>query len=146
MATVHDVAAYILDKQGEMTAMKLEKLVYYAQAWHLAWEGAPLFPEKIEAWMNGPVCPALYQRHRGSFTVTNWEGDPAMLSPDEKDSIDTVLNYYGSWSPARLSAQTHSEAPWKDARKGLNPTERGKREISQESMQAFYDALANADE
>jgi uncharacterized phage-associated protein len=49
MATAHDVAAYILRGQGEMTAMKLEKLVYYAQAWSLVWDEEPLFKERVEA-------------------------------------------------------------------------------------------------
>jgi uncharacterized phage-associated protein len=55
MAKVSDVAEYILEKVGETTAMKLQKLVYYSQAWHLAWTEQPLFKDKIEAWCNGPV-------------------------------------------------------------------------------------------
>jgi len=146
MATVHDVAAYIVGKQGHMTAMKLEKLVYYAQAWHLVWEGVPLFTEPIEAWMNGPVCPALYKRHRGSFEVTEWDGASGALTVEESSSVDAVLSYYGDWPPAKLSAQTHSEGPWRDARQGLGVTERGSSVIPLESMQAFYDAIANADD
>ena len=57
MANVFDAAAYILEKQGAMTAMMLQKLVYYAQAWSLVWDQRPLFGNKIEAWANGPVCP-----------------------------------------------------------------------------------------
>lgn len=64
-----DVAEYILAQQGEMSAMKLHRLVYYCQAWHLAWSGAPLFEEEIHAWANGPVVPALYELHEGDFTV-----------------------------------------------------------------------------
>lgn len=56
--TVFDVAEYILEQHGEMTSMKLQKLVYYCQAWHLAWSDEPLFRESIEAWANGPVVPA----------------------------------------------------------------------------------------
>ena len=73
MATVHDVAAAILEREGPMTAMKLQKLVYYCQAWHLVWDEEPLFPERIEAWANGPVVHALYDKHRGSFTVSSWK-------------------------------------------------------------------------
>ncbi len=50
MANVHDVSAYILKHWGPMTAMKLQKLVYYSQAWGLVWDEEPLFPERIEAW------------------------------------------------------------------------------------------------
>src|SRR5258708_570857 len=63
MATVHDVAAYILGKCGPMTAMKLQKLVYYSQAWGLVWDERPLFAEQIEAWANGPVVRDLYDKH-----------------------------------------------------------------------------------
>lgn len=64
-----DVAEYILASHGEMTAMKLHKLCYYAQAWHLAWDGAALFEEESQAWANGPVVPALFEAHRGVFRV-----------------------------------------------------------------------------
>lgn len=57
MATAHDVAATVLGNLGSVTAMKLEKLVYYCQGWHLAREGTLLFPEPIEAWREGPVVP-----------------------------------------------------------------------------------------
>ena len=43
VAKVDDVASAILNRLGEMTAMKLQKLVYYSQAWHLVWEEKPLF-------------------------------------------------------------------------------------------------------
>ena len=74
--SVFDVAEYILQKHAAaeldrlaMTAMKLQKLVYYCQAWHLAWEGRALFPEAIQAWASGPVCPALYELHQGHFEI-----------------------------------------------------------------------------
>lgn len=70
--SAHDVAAYILRKQGPMSVWKLHKLLYYAQAWHLVWEEEPLFREHIEAWANGPVVPALYPLHKGLFTVSAW--------------------------------------------------------------------------
>lgn len=69
MAAAIDVAEYILSQHGEMSAMKLHRLVYYSQGWHLAWEGHPLFEDEIQAWANGPVIPALYELHRGSFTL-----------------------------------------------------------------------------
>src|SRR5579862_4672424 len=94
MAHVQDVAAYILVKLGPMTAMKLQKLCYFAYGYHLAWEERPLFPERFEAWANGPVCPALYARHRGLFMVSRSDisGDPAQLDEGEAESIDLVLD------------------------------------------------------
>ncbi len=48
--SVQDVAAYIIERHGRMSSMKLQKLVYYSQAWHLVWDDEPLFPERIQAW------------------------------------------------------------------------------------------------
>src|SRR5215208_5165628 len=109
MATAHDVAAYILQKMGEMTAMKLQKLVYYSQAWSLVWDERPLFRDRIEAWANGPVVPALYQHHRGRFQVRKWsQGDPDALSREAQETIDAVLDFYGNKSSQWLSDLTHS--------------------------------------
>jgi uncharacterized phage-associated protein len=125
-----------------MSTWKLQKLVYYSQAWHLAWDGVELFPEPIQAWANGPVTPTLYRQHRGRFSVDTWElGDARKLTKDEKETIDLVLQGYGSLTGRQLSLLTHNEAPWQDARAGLRPTDPSKREISSESMQAFYGAL-----
>ena len=46
MASVSDVAAYILQQQGAMTTWKLQKLIYYSQAWSLVWDDDALFPEE----------------------------------------------------------------------------------------------------
>src|SRR5436305_14795852 len=97
MANVFDVAKYILTKTGTMTAMKLQKLVYYSQAWSLVWDEAPLFPERIEAWANGPVVRALYDAHKGEFEIgPEWPlGHPDALSPAQRDTITPVLEFSG---------------------------------------------------
>jgi len=140
-ASVHDVAAYILMKTGPVTAMKLEKLVYYCQAWSLVWDEKPLFKERIEAWAGGPVVPALYYRHRGQFQIENWEGNPDNLTPSQHETIDSVLNYYGNKQSQWLSDLTHKEEPWIHARSGLAPLERGNREITLASMAEYYGGL-----
>jgi uncharacterized phage-associated protein len=142
MASAHDVAAYILRKRGEMTAMKLQKLLYYAQAWSLVWDEEPLFRERIEAWANGPVVPSLYSEHRGQFKVRSWsKGDPNKLTPAQQESVDAVLGYYGDRTSQWLSDLTHREAPWLDARRGLGPGERGSHVISHASMAEYYGSL-----
>lgn len=139
MATAHDVAAYILRNHGEMTAMKLQKLVYYSQAWSLVWDEEPLFKERIEAWVNGPVLPSLYQHHRGMFKVADWpQGDPNTLTPKQQETVDSVLKFYGEKSSQWLSDLTHQEAPWLQARKGLEPGDPGRREISHAAMAEYY--------
>ena len=144
MTSVHDVAAYILRKMGPMTAMKLQKLVYYCQAWSLVWEDKPLFKARIEAWANGPVAPALYQKHRGLFKVTAWPlGDSTALEGDagEKSTIDAVLEFYGNQSSQWLSDLTHGEDPWKNARRGLPHGAPCKNEITTASMAEYYGSL-----
>ena len=142
MANACDVAEYILQRRGQMSAMKLQKLVYYAQAWHLVWSDEPLFADRIEAWANGPVVPVLYEKHRGQFTVgSGLFGGKCDLTDDEQDTIERVLTAYGSKSSQWLSNLTHMEAPWQDAREGLIDGERGNREITLASMGEYYSTL-----
>ncbi len=141
--TVFDVAAYILSKCGDMTAMKLQKLVYYSQCWSLVWDERPLFSEQIQAWANGPVCPALYDQHRGIFSVNTGTitGNPNALDKDATETIDAVLKFYGEKSAQWLSDLTHSEAPWLDARDGLSPGARSNRAIPLAAMAEYYGSL-----
>jgi uncharacterized phage-associated protein len=67
--SIVDVAEHILAEQGEMSTMKLHKLLYFSQGWAMAWTGKPLFPEDFEAWASGPVCRELYDLHRGEYSV-----------------------------------------------------------------------------
>jgi uncharacterized phage-associated protein len=142
MASVHDVAAAILQRTGPITAMKLEKLAYYSQAWSLVWDEAPLFSERIEAWAGGPVIPALYYQHKGKFLVENWKlGNPATLNGVQVETVESVIKFYGNMTAQALSDLTHSEAPWVDARKGLAPLERGSNEITTGAMAEYYGSL-----
>lgn len=146
MATALDVAAYVLAEKGPMTAMKLQKLVYYSQAWHLVWDEETLFTDRIEAWANGPVVPALYARHRGRFTVQPLEpvgGDPSVLTESERETVDLVLGAYGNATAQWLSELTHQEAPWRDARAkaALAELERGSAVIEPAAMHEFYTSL-----
>ncbi len=145
MASVFDVAQYILEKCGAISTWKLQKLCYYSQAWALAWsDEKPLFSEEFEAWANGPVCRDLYKEHAGYYMISSGmleKGDSSILTPDEQDTIDVVLEAYGDKEPYWLREQTHSEAPWQLARKGIPDGERGDTVISKESMGAYYGAL-----
>lgn len=143
MASVFDTARYILECTGTISAWKLQKLCYYSQAWSMAWTGKPMFPEEFQAWRNGPVCPALYNRHRGQFIVRpdDIPGDPSALSEDEQDSVNTVLAHYGSWEPYQLREQTHSEDPWKNARGGIPENANCSTVITVESMGEYYGSL-----
>jgi uncharacterized phage-associated protein len=138
-----DVATYILEREGEMSAMKLQKLVYYCQAWSLVWDDRPLFDDKIEAWANGPVCPNLYDHHRGGFLVNakTFAGKKSNLDADAKDTIKQVLKFYAKKDAHWLSDLTHSERPWRDARRGVGAGERSNNEISKAAMAEYYGSL-----
>ena len=118
------------------------KLVYYCQAWSLVWDEAPLFNEEIEAWANGPVIKDLFIFHRGSFIIDTMPlGNPDLLSPKQKETIDAVLKFYGDKSAQWLIELSHNELPWIEARKGLGLGERGNSVISLDSMAQYYSSL-----
>jgi uncharacterized phage-associated protein len=139
MVSAHDVAAYILREKGLMSVWRLQKLVYYSQAWHLVWDRKPLISEKIEAWANGPVVRALYEKHRSLLDVSAWPwGDPEALAGAERTTVDGVLSFYGHQTGHWLSELTHEEAPWTAARAEVEPGERGAREIALSAMREYY--------
>ncbi len=140
MATVHDVAAYILRRHGPMSAMKLQKIVYYSQAWVFVLTGRVLFHEQIQAWAHGPVVYELFDRHRGQFVVGEWAGEPSRLEVAERAIIDRVLGHYGRMSAVELSKLTHDEPPWRQARAGLPDGLRSIAVITPESMRRYYAA------
>jgi len=140
--TVFDVAAYILKNVGKVTTMKLQKLVYYCQAWSLVWDERPLFRENIEAWANGPVVRELFNYHRGQYTITSvMIGNPDLLNENQKDTIAAVLDYYGNKSSQWLSDLTHIEDPWRLTRTGLPEMQRGNRVIRLDTILDYYGSL-----
>ncbi len=144
MFSEFDVSRYILEKQGEMSAMKLQKLLYYSQAWSMVWDERVLFESNFEAWANGPVLPSIYDVHRGEFLVGSTlfsAGTPSNLDEDAIDTIDQVLKVYGNKTAQWLSNLTHEEAPWKDARGDLSPMDRSNTVIDLGSIHEYYSGL-----
>ena len=142
MTSVFDVAAYILQQQGPMTTWKLQKLVYYCQAWSLVWDDDVIFPEEIEAWANGPVVRELYHAHRGKYRVSRLpQGSPEALNKDQRETVDAVLEFYGDKSPQWLSDLTHMEDPWQLARRHVPDGRRGNAVIPKEDLAEYYGSL-----
>lgn len=142
--SVFDVACYVMLKVKQCTTMKLQKLLYYCQAWYLVWNDKPLFRENIEAWANGPVIRELYNFHKGLFTITENMmslGNPNLLSIEQKTDIDNILNAYADKTSQWLIDQTHSERPWQEARRGMSPNERGHKVITHAAMAEYYSSL-----
>lgn len=142
--SVLNVAQWFLSKQP-MTHKKLQKLCYYAQAWHLALLNRPLFSEDIQAWIHGPVCPALYAK----YADYGWNdippvADKGKLYPfpsDTEQVLATVWDTYKGFDGDQLEALTHNEKPWQDARNGIVDTEPSHNVISMQSMRDFYKRL-----
>lgn len=120
--------------------MTLQKLLYYVQAWHLAIADKPLFSEQIKAWRDGPVVPQVWhaRKDRATRRAKDQGIDTMPIGADASDLIDLVLMSYGSMSGDELSALTHVEAPWREARGGLPADAHSSNTISTESMAAFY--------
>ncbi len=140
MIEVSDVAAALIERAGPMGAMKLMKLTYYVQAWHASIYGKPLFQSRIEAWALGPVPPDLWELYRGgSGSIrTAVQGDSTHLSDDDLALVDLVVRHYGHLNGDELSAISHSEKPWQDARSGAEPMARSNSEITVASMASFF--------
>lgn len=135
MATAQDVAAYMLAQRRVMSAVRLQKLLYYAQAWHLVSMDSPLYTEDITAFEYGPVVRSVWLKHRWKATV-KWSddvGDPNALTDAEREVVDAVLHAYRENQPFELADLTHREDPWQDA--WNNP---GDKRISNDAMRRYY--------
>ena len=144
MASVYDVAKYILQEHGTMSTWKLQKLCYYAQVWSIAWTEHELFPEEFEAWSNGPVCRELFNEHKGKYLIGSRDikrGDSEKLTADERDTIDVILRDYGGMSPYELRELSHSEEPYKLTRENLPDGVPSNRVIPKSLMGAYYGSL-----
>ncbi len=144
MASVFDVAKFVLHQLGSMSTWKLQKLCYYAQAWSLAWTETPLFEEDFEAWANGPVCRELFYAHKGKFVVAESDftrGSIDNLSEDAIDTINVILRDYGNMAPFELRELSHSEEPWIIARNGLPEGARCSTVIEKSNIGRYYGSL-----
>lgn len=126
MISSFDVARYFLslvdeDAGDSLSNLKLQKLVYYAQGYYLALYDEPLFPERIEAWIHGPVVPDLYHNLKqfGAEPVrVDGEFDPGMYSDKVQELLDEVYSVYGQFSAGQLRNFTHREPPWMNTPNG----------------------------
>lgn len=132
MTTALEIATYIHNTWHRFSGeMQMHKLLYYAQAWSLAWDGQPLFDDPIEAWDKGPVVRSLRYETLPSEPVPS-------LSESQQATIEAVLDYYGKRGGAKLSQQTHEESPWQQARDRHSGNNRCTEEITHDSMRRAY--------
>ena len=143
--SVADYLCFRLSEEGSGSSqLKLHKLLYYVQSWHLALYDQPLLDEKFQAWIHGPVSRKIYDRFKDTknmfspITAEDIESDFSGLNTQAIYHIDEVLEVYGDYSGTQLEELTHSEEPWIKARQGLSRFERSERIISEEDMKNYY--------
>lgn len=151
MKTASEIANFFLKYASErgdlVTNLKLQKIVYYAQAWHLALWGKPFFNEDFEAWVHGPVIPSLYQKFKRygwrpipvkkEIEVPKFESLPNRL-------LEEVYVKYGALEAFQLEMLTHQEDPWRIARGNLAPDVSCDNIISKDSIQKYYSNVQKA--
>jgi uncharacterized phage-associated protein len=143
--TAYDVALYFISISNEkvmgITNKKLQKLVYYAQAWFLAVFDEKLFDDSIEAWVHGPAVPSLYRKFK-MFTYNYITLDTSSVKfnfdKNELGLLENIWNVYGKYDAEYLEALTHSETPWQSARIGLELGDISKNVIDLDIMKNYY--------
>ena len=137
---VMDIANELLKRAADngggdlLTNLKLQKMLYYEQGFHLAYFNEPLFNEPIEAWQYGPVVPVVYEHYKtyGRNGIEPEESDFAFASPKEKALFDEVFRVYGAYSAVGLMNMTHSEMPWSSTPTGVG------NEIAQDKLKTYF--------
>lgn len=138
MLSCYDVAQYFLAKADEdagdlMSNLKLQKLVYYAQGCALALLDKPLFPERIEAWVHGPVVPALYREYKsyGAEAIPSPQAlDFSKYDQETRELLDEIYAVYGQFAAWKLRNMTHQDPPWHHTPAG--------QEITQDALRAYF--------
>jgi uncharacterized phage-associated protein len=149
--SVWDMADYFIalsnTTENLITNMQLQKLLYYAQAWHLAITERPMFEAEFQAWVHGPVIPAVYGQYkqfswrpieRSELGEADVERIKRMLPEDSRGVLDEVTEQYFGVGAYELERLVHGEEPWKRARAGLAPDEPSHEVIRNEWMRDFY--------
>ena len=124
---------------GGVSNLKLQKLLYYAQAWHLALYDEPLFQDRLEAWVHGPVVPPVFGafKHNGWQPIYSTVGLAAL--PDRfKPHLTEVLKVYGGFTATDLERLTHREEPWKEARGAIPNHQPSRAIITHDAMKRYY--------
>ena len=142
-----DVAGYFLQKANNdgnlITNLKMQKLLYYAQAWYLVNFDAPLFKEDIDAWNLGPVVRDAYntfKMYRASpIKYEAAEHEFIVFTEEQKDYLDEFYDAFCKFSAHELVNMSHNEPPWENASQNKSDNI-----ISHESMKKYYSSLVES--
>ena len=141
--------SYIFEKTGEITPLALQKILYYIQGIFMVNYDRPLFSEECQAWLHGPVYEKVYDMFK-SFKYNPIEDKRfvifrdrfRMLTDEEKEVIDLVLNTFGMYSGKTLERITHKEAPWVDAYDGDNLSGYTNEPITKEAIRDYFKSVS----
>ena len=108
------------ESEDYMTNLRLNKLMYFAQAWSLVLYKKPLFAEQIEAWPFGPVVPSVYHKYKGYGKSQITTLDPHfrldLLDDEEQQLLFAIMAFYGEYSTRGLVDLSHEAgSPWAQA-------------------------------
>lgn len=123
-------------KKGAITPLKLQKVLFFAQAASLVTRNKALFEDEFEAWQLGPAIRQVYktfEKHKGNLIPAE-EGSCENITPEIEIFLKKVWNTFGRYSSMELVEMTHSHAPWKDA---FDPKKRDT-VIAKEKILEFY--------
>jgi uncharacterized phage-associated protein len=149
MMSAQEIAEWIVrhswnDLGAPLDPMSLEKHIYYAQSFFLALHDRPLFPDEILAWQKGPVVPEVWQKY------SIYGGGPIILDdgsselPQEIEAhLRQIVSFFGRYTGILLSAATHLEEPWSEARHGIPEGRASGVVISQLAMKTYYRNLTD---
>lgn len=122
-----------------LTPLQIQKLVYYAHAWNLAFFERPLIVEEFGTWRYGPVVSPVYHclSYFGGDPVTDTiplhPDDDLPYTEDETRVLDAVFAKYARMSGTELSTRTHQPgSPWDQA------AHRGQRYIRNDDIRRYY--------
>lgn len=163
MADIKDIAQYtimrLLQNGNTICHLKLQKILYYLQAWYLVYFNHKLlFEDAPEAWVNGPVYRVIYDIYKDKGMYNQFSMDTIIpkgeaettfisrimaamkLTSDDLAFIEAIYRHYGAMPHDYLVYLTHSQLPWNEARKGLQPFEYTDQKISFDIMYSYYSA------
>lgn len=150
MTNINDVCDFTIFRLVEsgvsLNNLKLQKLLYYHQAWSWAIREKELFDGKFEAWVHGPVNRTIVDRFsdtKSLYSVVDKsdirpEFDETKIDNESKLHVLSVLEAYGDFADTQLEDMTHREEPWIEARGGIPPNERCETEICEATMKRYY--------
>ncbi len=155
--TIHEVdsmilSEYILQRGGAMSHLKLQKILFYVQALHLAYFDEAIIKDDFEAWLHGPVSRVVFDKIKDlsvlhseiMFAPEQWPNETPQqilertITSDQLDLVDEVIDSFGKLTSSQLENLTHSESPWIDAREGYGVGDKCEVVIPKEAMRIYY--------